>query len=371
MEVKHVTRTVHARATVLVTGLAALAVAVPVGAQDADWSSPPDAAAAAEQAKAFQTYGMPDSWANYGASIAQFCEANGFTCSRTDTDMSSLEEITSFDAEKNNPVASFADIGIMFGPVADQVGVVPPYLPPDADVLSEGLKGPNGGWLATFTGVPGYNVNVDVMEERGIPVPMTWADLIKPEYAGLVGLGAVGSSGTATTSFIAMNQAAGGSMDDFGPGIEYAKALVPNLANAEGANDTMERGEIPIQIKYDFNLIAQAEAMAEKGIKVQTVIPGDGSIYAPSALMLNRYNVGTMDLQKMFSEWVLSDDGQRIFAEFGARPIRYVLGDLELPDDAKAKWLPDDQYANVEVVDLTAKAIDEIKDIWEADVLGQ
>jgi putative spermidine/putrescine transport system substrate-binding protein len=371
MEVPQVTRSGPTRAAAFLAGAALLTLAVPTLAQESDWSSPPDVAAATEQAKDFQTYGMPDSWANYGASFALFCETNSFECARTDTDMSSLEEITSFDAEKNNPVAAFADIGIMFGPVADQVGVVPAYLPPNADVLTEGLKGPNGGWLATFTGVPGYNVNVDVMDERGIPVPTTWADLTKPEYQGLVGLGAVGSSGTATTSFIAMNQAAGGSMDDFGPGIEYGKALVPNLANAEGANDTMEKGEIPIQIKYDFNLLAQAQAMAEKGINVQTVIPSDGSIYAPSALMLNGYNTSKMDLEKMFAEWVLSDEGQQIFAEFGARPIRYVLGDLELSDDAKAKWLPDEQYANVTVVDLTAKPIDEIKDIWEADVLGQ
>jgi putative spermidine/putrescine transport system substrate-binding protein len=371
MEVHQVSRPGPTRATIFVTGLAVLATAAPAAAQEGDWAAPYDVAAAAEQAREFQTYGMPDSWANYGESFARFCETNGFECSRTDTDMSSLEEITSFDAEKNNPVAAFADIGIMFGPVADQVGVVPPFLPENAAILGEGLKSPEGGWLATFTGVPGYNVNVDVLEERGIAIPETWADLIKPEYQGLVGLGAVGSSGTATTSFIAMNYAAGGSMDDFGPGIEYAKALIPNFANAEGANDTMERGEIPIQVKYDFNLIAQADAMAEKGIDVQTVIPSDGSIYAPSALMLNGYNTAKADLMKMFAEWVLSDEGQQIFAEFGARPIRYVLGDLQLPDEAKAKWLPDEQYANVQVVDLTAKAIDEIKDIWEADVLGQ
>jgi putative spermidine/putrescine transport system substrate-binding protein len=260
----------------------------------------------------------------------------------------------------------------MFGPVADEIGVVPPFLPENASVLGEGLTSPEGGWLATFTGVPGFNVNVDVLEEKGLPVPTTWAELADPMYQGLIGLGAVGESGTATTSFIAMNYAAGGSMDDFGPGIEFAKALLPNIDGVpEGKDPEMERGEVPIQIKYDFNLIAQAQTMADKGINVQTVIPADGSIYAPSALMLNGYNTAEMDLIKMFAEWVLTDEGQRVFAEFGARPIRYVLGDLELPDEAKAKWLPDEQYANVQVVDLTAKSVDEIKDMWEADVLGQ
>jgi len=40
-------------------------------------------------------------------------------------------------------------------------------------------------------------------------------------------------------------------------------------------------------------------------------------------------------------------------------------------DDAKAKWLSDDQYANVQTVDLTTKSIDDIKQIWQGDVLGQ
>jgi putative spermidine/putrescine transport system substrate-binding protein len=111
--------------------------------------------------------------------------------------------------------------------------------------------------------------------------------------------------------------------------------------------------------------------MADRGITVQTVIPADGSIYAPSALMLNGYNTAEADLIKAFSDWVLSDQGQEIFAAFGARPIRYVLGDLELSDEAKANWLSDDLYANVQTVDLTAKSVDEIKEIWEAEILGQ
>jgi len=355
-------------------GLLALG-ASPVLAQDpaADWAAPVDLAKAAEQAADFQTYGMPDSWANYGESIARFCAANAFDpCSRIDTDMSSLQEITQFDSEKNNPVAAFADIGIMFGPIAEELGVVPAFLPPNADVLPEGFKAANGGWIATFTGVPGYNVNVDVLTEKGLAVPTTWADLIKPEYQGLIGLGVIGESGTATTSFMAMNIAAGGSMDDFAPGVEYGKALLANIEGVpEGKDPEMERGEVPIQIKYDFNLIAQAAALAEKGINVQTVIPADGSLYAPSALMLNGYNTGEMDLIKAFAEWVLTDEGQTVFAEFGARPVRYVLGDLELPDAAKAKWLSDDLYANVQTVDLTTMKIEDIKTIWESEVLGQ
>jgi len=339
------------------------------------WTAPYDVAAAKSEAAAFQTYGMPDSWANYGESIKEFCAANGFDpCVRTEAgpDYSSLEEITHFDAEKNNPVASMADIGIMFAPVADAQGVVPAYLPPNAAGLPAGFKSPTGGWVATFAGVPGFNVNVKALTDKGIAIPTTWADLAKPDYKGLVGIGTIGQSGTATSSFIAMNMAAGGTMDDFAPGIAYGKQLLPNIDGVkQGGDAEMEKGEVPIQIKYDFNLIAQANALKTKGIDVQTVIPADGSIYAPSALMLNKYDTAHMDLAKMFSEWVLTDAGQTAFAKFGARPIRSVLGDLTLPADAKTLWLPDDQYAQVQTVDLTVKTPQEIGDLWNSGVLGQ
>lgn len=360
------------RLFVLGFAAAVIAAACQGGGGTADWNAAYNKDKAKEQAKEFITYGIPDDWANYGESIKEFCASLGVTCAHTDTDMSSLEEITNFDAEKNNPVAIVADIGIMFGPIAEAKGVVPSYLPPNASKLPASFKSKTGGWVGTFVGVPGFNVNVDYFEGRGIAIPTKWADLVKPEYKGLVGIGKIGESGTATTSWLAMGVAAGGSLENLQPAIDFGKQLVPNIEGvAEGADPEMERGEVPIQIKYDFNLIAQAGRMKEKGIEVRTVIPADGSIYAASALMVNKYNTAKMDVAKMFMEWVLSDAGQTVFAKFGARPVRYVLGDLTLGADAKAKWLPDDQYAGVKQVDLTTLTIDKVKEVWTTDVLGQ
>ncbi len=126
---------------------------------------------------------------------------------------------------------------------------------------------------------------------------------------------------------------------------------------------------MPIPIKYDFNCAAAAN-VKEKGVNAVVLIPGI-SIYAPSALMLNKYNTAKMDLAKLFMSYVLSDEGQAIFAKFGARPVRYVLGQLTLPDDAKAKWLPDEQYTNVKLVgDWTKINPENIANTWKNEVLG-
>ncbi len=325
-------------------GLSPVALRTALAAGMADWTSPPDVAAAKAQAAQFQTYGMPDSWANYGEVLQKLAQRYGFTVNHTDTDMNSLEEITKFEAEKNNPAAICADIGILFGKVADQKSVVPPYMPPNAAKLPAGLKSDKGGWVATFTGVPSMVVNTDVVKN----VPKTWADLAKPEYKGKIEtIDAAGGAGTSVSTFIAWAYAFGGDEANLKPAIDFAKTLAGQYASASANAQTLEKGEVPIQIKYDFNCIAAAKAVSAKGVNAKVVIPADGSIYAPSALMLNRFNTAKMDVAKLMLDFVLSDEGQAAFAKFGARPIRWVLGDLKLADDAKANWLPDSDYAKV------------------------
>ncbi len=349
----------------------ALAAAVaPLGAAMAgDWTAAPDAAKAkAQAAQGIVTYGLPDDWANYGESLKQFCAKHGFdSCVHTDTDMSSNEEITRYDAEKSKPTAVFSDIGIAFGPVAEKKGVVPPYLPPTAARLPEGWKAKTGGWVATFVGVPAIIVNTDVVKD----VPQSWDDLLKPQYQGLIGVSDPRTSGTGGATFLAWAFAHGRDEGNLDPGVAFARKLLPNLAGGSGNDAALEKGEIPIQVRYDFLGIKAAKALKDKGVNVTVVIPKDGSIWAPGAIMVNRYNEAQMDLAKLYMDWVLSDEGQLLFARFGARPVRAVLGDLALPDDVKANWLPDSAYAGVKTVKDWSKVDPAtIAQVWTDKVLA-
>jgi putative spermidine/putrescine transport system substrate-binding protein len=364
-------RLLHGTAALL--GAAALPASRPFAAlaqDDAAWQAPPDEAAAAEQAREIVTYGMPDDWANYGEVFKGFQASLGVTDgTHIDTDMSSLEEITKFDAEKANPAAMFSDIGMLWGNVATERGVVPPYLPPSAEQLPEGYKGSTGGWVATFAGVPAFVVNVDAL--GGGELPRTWDDLLRADLKGKVGSpGDPRSSGTAQTTFLAWAYAHGGDATNLEPGIEYAKQIIQQFNAADASTDLLEKGEIALWIRYDFNCQAAVAQLTEKGINAQTVIP-DISIYAPSAVMSNRYNVAKKDAIQLFLEYVLSDEAAAAFAKFGARPIRYVLGQQELPAEATANWLPEEDYAGVVVVeDFTALDANTISTAWDEGVLG-
>jgi putative spermidine/putrescine transport system substrate-binding protein len=334
----------------------------------------PDAAAAADQARTFATYATPNGWGNYGEQFTTFCQQRfGFDCNRPERsqaeDILSAEEVQKFDAEKNNPGAIVADVGILFIPQAEQVHTLADFEPPNASLLPDGLHGP--GWVSTFVGVPAFLANTGFLESHGLPVPHSWSDLLNPAYAHMIGLSRVGVSGSGTYSFVAMNLAAGGSLDDWQPGIDYARQLVPNLTS-QMSLETFERGEVPISVRFDFNHGSNAQALRDKGISFELIVPSDGSVYGESTLMMNRYDVAHQDFGKMFMEWVLTDEAQAIFAKFGARPIRSVVGDnpLVVPDDARANWLPDAAYANVQRVDYSSLDPSEIIDIWENQVLG-
>lgn len=316
----------------------------------------------------------PDDYGNYGEQFTRFCEVNfGFDCNREDREigegMSSGEEIQAWLAEKNNPQTIVADIGALFIPQAEEVGILADYEPPEAAQLPDDLHGP--GWVATFTGVPAFLVNLDALETAGVSVPETWADLTKPDYRGLVGLGRIGVSGSATWAFVAMNMAAGGTVENWEPGIDYGKRLLPNIVD-QASLETFERGEVPIAIRYDFNNATWFDDLEADGVNYELVIPSDGSVVSPSTLMLNRYETAHADFGKMFMGWVLTDEAQGIFARYGSRPIRSVVGEnpLVLPDEVKANWLPDEDYEVVETIDWRSIDPEAIRQTWENEVVG-
>jgi putative spermidine/putrescine transport system substrate-binding protein len=229
------------------------------------------------------------------------------------------------------------------------------------------LKGIHGGWVPTFTGTPGIAVNTDVIKN----MPQTWDDLLKPEYKGKVqSVDPSAGGATDVAFFLAWTYAHGGDQDNLGPGVEYAKKLIGQFTAAQATPQTFEKGEVPIQLKHDFNLIAMVRDVKAKGINAEVIIPGV-SIYMPSAIMANKYNVAKMNIAKLMLDFVLSDTGQTAFAKFGARPIRAVLGDLELPAEAKANWLPDSMYANVKnLADWSKLNLQEIAETWQDQVAG-
>jgi ABC-type Fe3+ transport system substrate-binding protein len=336
-----------------------------------------DTAAAAEQAKTFRTLATSDDWANYGEVFSAFCMAKfNFDCNREDRDigehsLSSAQEVQQWDSERNNPQSALADLGILFIPQAQEAGILADYEAPNATLLPDSLHGP--GWVTTFAGVPTMIVNVGFLESKNLPVPESWADLTNAAYSNppLVGLGKPGVGASGTWSFVAMNKAAGGSLTDWAPGIEYGKKLLPNITQ-QATLETFERGEVPISIRFDHSQIPWMDELDSRDANYRVIVPSDGSVYADQTLMMNRFDTAHADFSKMFMEWVLTDQAQALFSKYGARPIRTVSGDnkITIPTDARVRFLPDEEYANVAEVDWQQVSSEDIANMWDNQVVG-
>ena len=314
----------------------------------------------------YVTYGQPDDWANWKGIFEVFNKRYEIT--RRDTDMSSAEEIAKFKAERNNPQADSAEVGMIYGPVAVQEEVTMPYKNANWEQIPDWAKDPDGHWFGLYVGVPVFLVNTEIVKN----VPQSWEDLLKPEYKNSVVMSDPRTSGTGANIVLAAAHALGGDIKNLDAAADYFKELFNsgNVKNTSGSIANVQKGEAPIVIRYDFNAQQWQEQLKDE-VELEIVFPEEGSIYAPGALILNKY-APHPNLTKLFADFVTSDEGQTLFAEGYARPIRYVEGNLDLPEEIKNRLLPESFYKNVgKPQGWSEVSPEKIAEMWSKEVLGE
>lgn len=320
-------------------------------------------AAAIKQEGSVVSYGMPDSWANLGDIWKSFTGTYGIT--HTDTDMSSAEELSKFQAEKDKPVADVGDVGIMFGPKGKTMGVLATHKNPYWNEIPAWAKDPDGYWAAEYQGTIAFIVNTKKVQN----VPQSFADLLKPEYKGKVSIDDPARSAQAQSGLLAAAFANGGDEKNIQPGIDFFKKLVKagNFRALESNTSNIQKGEIAIGIIWDFNALNYKNQL--KMPELTVVIPKDGSVVMPYVAVINKYAPHPIAARAL-NDYLFSDAGQIAYAKGFARPIRTSV---KLPADVAANMLPNEAYAAAKPVkdfavwEQTAK---QIPQLWEEQVLA-
>eukprot|EP01036_Dinobryon_divergens_P055710 gene55710-74390_t len=127
-------------------------------------------------------YNCPPEWADWASQLRAIKAKTGITV--PPDNKNSGQSLAQLVAEKASPVADVTYLGVTFGIQAQKDGVVAAYKPANFNDIPDGLKDPQGNWFTIHTGTLGFMVNVDAL--KGKPVPRSWADLLKPEYKGLM-----------------------------------------------------------------------------------------------------------------------------------------------------------------------------------------
>ena len=124
---------------------------------------------------------MPDDWANWDDTWAGLKEKYGLE--HTDVDLSSAEELSMFEAEKNNATKDIGDVGETYGAVAEDQGLTLKYKTSYWDEIPDWAKDDDGDWVVAYYGTMGIITNKKLVSDA----PTSFADLLEGDYMVSVG----------------------------------------------------------------------------------------------------------------------------------------------------------------------------------------
>ncbi|MFJ4835178.1 ABC transporter substrate-binding protein [Streptomyces sp. NPDC088747] len=263
---------------------------------------------------------LPPDWANYGALIAGFEKKYGIKISVEAPDGSSQDEINAVTSRKGQDRApDVLDLGSSFALSAAQQGLLAPYKVAAFGDIPEGQKDPKGQWFNDYGGY--ISIGCDAKAVKTCPT--TFKDLLKPEYKGQVALnGNPTKSGSAFGGVYAAALANGGSFDDIQPGLDFFAELKKNgnYTPVESTPATVEKGETPISIDWDYLNAGYAEEFQSKGLDWKVSVPEDGKFSQYYSQAINK-DAPHPAAARLWQEYLYSAEGQNLWLKGYARPV--------------------------------------------------
>src|SRR3972149_3039934 len=169
--------------------------------------------AAAKKEGQLTTIALPHDWCGYGAVIEGFKAKYGLAVNELNPDAGSGDELEAIRANKGNPgpqAPDVIDVGVAFGPTAQEEGLIQAYKVATWDEIPDDAKEATGYWYGDYYGVLALEVN----KAEVANTPQEYADLLKPEYKGQVALsGDPLASNAAILTVLAAGLATGAAMD--------------------------------------------------------------------------------------------------------------------------------------------------------------
>ncbi|MBB5874170.1 iron(III) transport system substrate-binding protein [Allocatelliglobosispora scoriae] len=250
--------------------------------------------------------GATEDWC--AATTKKFTETSGLKADFVR--LSSGEALARIKAGKGN-----AEFDVWYGGPADgfsaanEGGFLEPYVSPNAAKIPAKYKDANGAWTGVYVGALGFCSNTKLLQEKGMEVPKSWADLLNPKLAKDIGIAHPSTSGTAYTALWTQVQLAGGSEDK---ALDYMRKLHPNVlqytkSGAAPAQMTA-RGEVAVGVIFSHDCIATKEA-GFPGLEVS--FPSEGTGYETGGVALIQGAKNPVSGKK-FVDWALTKEAQEV-----------------------------------------------------------
>jgi putative spermidine/putrescine transport system substrate-binding protein len=260
---------------------------------------------------------LPADWANYGTIMKNFTARYGIQITDENPDGTSQDELNAIQQTKGQSRApDVVDVGTAFAAKGQTAGDWASYEVATWNDIPANQKDPNGNYYADYGGY----VAIGYDSSRVKTPPTSFKSLLTGPYKNMVALnGNPTQAGAAFAGVYAAALASGGSFGDIAPGVSYFKQLkqAGNFVPVTGSASTMESGQTPILIWWDY-LLASEVGASYKNLKI--VIPSDARYAAYYDQAISKYAPDPA-AARLWEEYLYSAQGQNLWLEGGTRPV--------------------------------------------------
>lgn len=169
-----------------------------------------------------------------------------------------------------------------------------------------------------------FLVNTEMLEEKGLPIPETYEDMLKPEYAGLISMPSPKSSGTGYSYYNGMVTILGEEA-----GMKYFEELNPNIKEYTTSGSAPAKAAVRGDVAIAYGLLWQCVNYANENEGLTVVVPEQG-------LAFDLFTMG------MISGHETKGSVKEVFS--------YLYNDLNKPQCAK--FNPDKIYADMPAAEI-------------------
>lgn len=277
--------------------------------------------------------------------------------------LSTGEVQAKIEEENGNPTGD-----VWFGGTTDPYNVVTaegllePYEAANASHITDPkYQDADGNWYGIYTGLLGIMYNKDEVERLGVTPPADFADLIDPQYKGLIWSSNYNTAGTAKLIVNTMIQKYG-----HDEGIQFLVDLDKNVAvytkSGSGPSKNIGTGECTIGLGFLHDGIFQ---IVDNGYEnIELVVPSSGTSCEVGATAIFK-GAKHPNAAKLWIEYALSPECVELAAQNGSYQF-LVIDNAEQPAIATEFGLDPNNTMDYDFEDAKANTDTYVAEVMEA-----
>jgi iron(III) transport system substrate-binding protein len=194
------------------------------------------------------------------------------------------------------------------------IGMLDPYKPKGVEKLDKRFVHSKNLYVGIDMYIAAFCVNTKVMQEKGLPMPKGWNDLLDPKFKGLIAMPNPAASGTGFLQIASILQMYG-AKEGKEEGWEFLKKLDKNMgqyikSGSRPAKMTAQ-GEFAVGCSFDF-VVGE---LKKQGAPVEFVFPVEGAGYEVEANALLK-KAKNPKAAKKFLDWAISQNAMKAYSDF-------------------------------------------------------